>query len=140
MSASPETTPDPGATRARAAAPRARRRLETVRELRDLRRRLWSWGLTVGMIVLLVNAVVGENGYLATLRVRQEKAAEEAEVARLRIANAALQDETRRITEDPSALEEAARRALGLMREGETMIVIRDAAPDVHPPAAPTGK
>jgi cell division protein FtsB len=133
-------TPDPAATPARAAAPRARRRLETVREQRDLRRRLWSWGLTIGMVVLLVNAVVGENGYLATLRVRQEKGAEEAEVARLRIANAALQDETRRIMEDPAALEEAARRTLGLMREGETMIVIRDAAPDVHPPAPSTGK
>jgi cell division protein FtsB len=132
-------TPDPVSTPARAAAPRARRRLETVREQRDLRRRLWTWGLTIGMVVLLVNAVVGENGYLATLRASQEKAVEEAAVARLRMANAALQDETRRITDDPAALEEAARRALGLMREGETMIVIRDAAPDVHPPP-PTGK
>jgi cell division protein FtsB len=136
MSDHPPVAPaERGAAAPREPGQRARRRLESVRELRDLRRRLWTWGLTVGLIILLVNAVVGENGYLATVRARGEKAVLASSVTRVRLENQQLQDDSRRLAQDPAALEEAARRSLGLMRPGETMVIIRDAAPAAHPPA-----
>jgi cell division protein FtsB len=135
MSESQESVPEPARTAVRQAPPRARRRLEAVREQRDLRRRLWVWGLTLGLVVLMVNAVVGENGYLATLKARAEKAGLEAALAHVRYENIRLQEAAAGLTSDPAVLEEEARRALGLMRPGEVVIILRDAAPDVHPPA-----
>jgi cell division protein FtsB len=40
-----------------------------------------------------------------------------------------LREEARRLREDPAALEEAARRDLGLLRPGETLVVVRKADP-----------
>jgi cell division protein FtsB len=50
----------------------------------------------------------------------------------LRSENAALREEARRLREDPAAIEEIARRELGLMSPGEKLFIIRD----VDPPAA----
>ena len=66
-------------------------------------------GLSLALCVLLVNSLVGENGYLATLRIRQEKADLEATVAALRRQNQQLQ-RAGRLDDDPAALEEEARR------------------------------
>ncbi len=91
------------------------------------------WGLSVALCVLLVNSLLGENGYLATLRTEHEEAALSASVARLRLDNQQLQQEGRRLATDPSALEEAARRELNFIKPGETLVIIHDAgapAPD----------
>jgi cell division protein FtsB len=72
---------------------------------------------------------VGENGYLATVRARRDNAALAASVAKLRLANQDLKEEVRRLKEDPSALEDAARRELGLIKPGETLVIIHDARP-----------
>jgi len=133
MSESLPVGPDSAAA-PRPDSPRARRRLASVQEQRDLRRRLVAWSLSIGLVVLLVNSVVGENGYLATLRAQQEVAGLRTSVSHLRIANQRLQDEIARLRTDPEALEEAARRSLGLMRPGETMVVIRDVTPEAHAP------
>ena len=42
-------------------------------------------------------------------------------------------DEIRGIKTDPAALEDAARRELGLIRPGETIIIIHDARPASTP-------
>jgi cell division protein FtsB len=107
------------------AAARSKRRFP-AQDARDRRRALISGTLFTVMCMLLVNAVVGENGYLATLAVRREEAALLARRARLRMENQELQQAARRLTSDPSALEETARRELGLLRPGETLLVIRD--------------
>jgi cell division protein FtsB len=110
-----------------AATPPARRRPRTAQESRDLRRKRITFGLSLALFVLLVNSIVGENGYLAALRVREEKAELEAAVAVLRRENQRLQSEGRRLVSDPSALEEAARRSLGMIRPGETLMILRPA-------------
>jgi cell division protein FtsB len=50
-------------------------------------------------------------------------------VARQRVENARLREEARRLREDPDAIEEIARRELGLIRRGEKVFIIKDAAP-----------
>jgi cell division protein FtsB len=116
---------------------RARRRLRTAEETRERRRRQWTLGLSLALCGLLVNSIVGENGYLATVRYRAEQAELEAAVARLRRENQALQEEGRRLREDPAALEEEARRSLGLIRPGETLLVVAPLASGAtHPSTA----
>ena len=98
-------------------------------EVRERRRRILTYVLWAGAVVLTVNAVVGENGYLATLRARREQAALAADVARIQLENQRLKEQARRLDKDPIAVEEAARRQLNLIRPGETLVIIRDAKP-----------
>ncbi len=44
----------------------------------------------------------------------------------MRARNDALTDEIRRLREDPGAVEELAREELGLMMDGELLIILRD--------------
>jgi len=98
-------------------------------DVRERRRRLVTYALLIVSGVLMVNALVGENGYLATVRARHERAGLLGSIAKLRLENHALEEEQRRLKTDPAAVEEAARRDLGLIRPGETLIVIRDTVP-----------
>ena len=90
----------------------------------------------------MVNAVIGENGYLATVRARRATAALQTDLARLRVENQRLLALARRLKSDPAALEEEARKDLGLIRPGETLIILRDAAPaaPATTPTAPDGQ
>src|SRR5262245_41864001 len=107
-----------------------RRRLRSAQELRDRRRKRITVGLSCALCVLLVNSIVGENGYLAGLRLRREQAQLEAIVADLRLQNQRLKEDSYRLEHDPAALEEAARGSLGLIRPGETLLIL-------HSPATP---
>lgn len=102
-----------------------RRRL-TADEIQQRRRRFFSWGLTIGLGILLINALVGENGYLATIRAEREEQALAAEVARLRRDSEDLRHARERLQNDDAAVEEAARE-LGMIRDGETVVTIRRA-------------
>jgi len=109
-----------------AARPRVRRRL-SAQEVRDRRRRVVTWALSIMLVVLLVNAFVGESGYLANLQAERDAVALQVTVARLRHENDSLTQQGRRLQEDPTAIEEAARRDLGMVRPGETLVILRDA-------------
>ena len=50
-------------------------------------------------------------------------------LARSRSENARLREQARELREDPAAIEEIARRELGLIRPGEKLFIIKD----VHP-------
>jgi len=115
---------------------RARRRLRSAEDTRNRLRRRLTLGLSFALCVLAVNAIVGDNGYLATVRYRAEQAGLAAAVARLRFENQHLQQERQRLTKDPAALEEAARRSLGLIRPGETLLIVRPATPPASVPPA----
>jgi cell division protein FtsB len=109
---------------------RGRRELYELPDAKQRRRRWVTYGLFLGSCALMVNALVGENGYLATLRARQEQAALATSLAKVRLENQQMRDEIRRMHEHPAAaMEEAARRELGLIRPGETLVIIRDAHP-----------
>ena len=79
--------------------------------------------------VLVVDALVGEQGVVATMRARKQYDQLASDLARLRFENSALRDEARRLREDPAAIEEIARRELGLMSPGEKLFIIKDIAP-----------
>ena len=104
--------------------PRPRRHPRSVQEVRDRRRRILTWLLSAGLAVLLVNSIVGENGYLATVQSEHEQRRLEADLARTREANAATLSEIRRLRSDADALEEAARRQLNLIKPGETLVIV----------------
>jgi cell division protein FtsB len=76
--------------------------------------------------VIVADGFVGERGLLAMLRARQEYEALATTITRLRIDNARLRDEARRLREEPAAIEEVARRELGLIRPGERVFIIKD--------------
>ena len=79
--------------------------------------------------VILVDALVGDRGLLATMRARHEYDELAATIARERSENAQLRDEARRLREDPSAIEEIARRELGLIKPGEKVFIVQDITP-----------
>jgi cell division protein FtsB len=76
--------------------------------------------------VLFVDALVGERGLLAMRQARRDYQALESTIARQRAENERLREEARRLREDPSAIEEIARRELGLIRPGEKLFIIKD--------------
>jgi cell division protein FtsB len=78
---------------------------------------------------MVVDALVGERGFLARLRARDERQALALAIERQRVENQRLREEARRLAEDPSAVEEIARRELGLIRPGEKVFILRDLAP-----------
>jgi cell division protein FtsB len=114
---------------------RSRRRFHTAHDLTQRRRRVLTYVLLAGSFVLMVNALVGENGYLATLRARREYHALADSVGRLQRENQQYLERVRQLKSDPGFLEETARRVLGFIRPGETLVIVRDARPT--PPAPP---
>jgi cell division protein FtsB len=109
--------------------PRVRHRLRTPQEARAWRRRMTGYALFAAAFVLMVNALVGENGYLATMQARSEQARLADSVARMRIKNQQMRDDIEALRHDPKALEEAARRELNMIKPGETMVILKDATP-----------
>lgn len=79
--------------------------------------------------VIVVDALVGDRGLVAILRARHEYDELSASVARQRAENAKLRDSARRLRDDPSAIEEIARRELGLISPGERVFIIKDVQP-----------
>lgn len=89
-------------------------------------RRLLRHGLILITLVIVVDAVAGEKGLIALLEARREYAALERSLARAKAENTELRDMALRLREDPQAIEEQARRELGLIKPGEVLFIIRD--------------
>lgn len=81
------------------------------------------------MVVLGVDALVGEKGLTENLRARRASRELTADVDRLRTENATLREQVQRLREDPAAIESVAREELGLIRPGELLILLRNAKP-----------
>jgi len=96
-------------------------------------RRLLTGLFLFVVCVLVVDALVGDQGFMATMRARKQYDELSAHLSRLRLENASLREEARRLREDPAAIEEIARRDLGLMKPGEQLFIIKDVD-------APSGK
>ena len=101
---------------------------------RRRRSRLVRYLIVAVACVLIVDALVGDRGFLAMLKARQQYRTLESSLARARTENAQLREQARRLREDPQAIEDIARRELGLIRPGEKVFIIKDVAP----PRAPT--
>lgn len=93
------------------------------------RRRAVQWVIVFAALVIAVDALVGDNGLMAMMKARQEYRTLEQSLVGARAENARLREEARRLREDPSAVEEIARRELGLVRPGEKLFIIKDVNP-----------
>ena len=80
-------------------------------------------------VVLVIDALVGDKGLLAMIQARQEYRTLEKSLADVRAQNARLREQARRLREDPAAVEDLARRELGLIKPGEKLFIIKDVAP-----------
>jgi len=79
--------------------------------------------------VLVLDALVGEKGLLEMLKKRQEYDALEQSLTEARAENARLREQARSLQEDPSAIEDLARRELGLIKPGEKLFIVKDVPP-----------
>lgn len=79
--------------------------------------------------VLILDALVGDRGFLVMLKARQQYRTLEAWLAHSKAENARLREQARALREDPDAIEEIARRELGLIRPGEKLFIIKDVKP-----------
>lgn len=79
--------------------------------------------------LLVAYAVAGDSGLLTMIRAKRQVDELAISIAKVRQENAWLREEARRLREDPSAIEEIARRELGLIRPGEKVFIIRDVGP-----------
>ena len=80
-------------------------------------------------VVLVIDALVGDKGLLAMIQARQEYRTLEKSLIDVRAENARLREQARRLREDPAAVEDLARRELGLIKPGEKLFIIKDVAP-----------
>jgi len=90
------------------------------------RSRLLQYGLAFVTIVLIVDALVGDKGFVDTLRARRQYRDVATALAQKRQENARLREEIRRLREDPALIESVARQQLGLMRRGEVLFIVHD--------------
>ena len=75
--------------------------------------------------IVLVDAMFGDRGVGELRKSQRAYSAAQAELVRVKRANSGLREQARRLAEDPSAIEDVARKELGLMREGEVMFVVK---------------
>jgi cell division protein FtsB len=112
---------------AEAAPPRRKPRVTTPAVPQAKRRRTLQMLLVFVTLVLVINALVGERGLMETLRARRQHQELVASIERLRIENARLREEARRLRTDPGTIEALARQELGLIKPGEMLFIIKDA-------------
>ena len=91
--------------------------------------RVVRWLLLFVASLIVVDGLVGERGLLAMLRARKEYDRLAATIAHQRAENAVLRERVRRLNDDPDAIEEVARRDLGLIKPGERVFIIKDVSP-----------
>lgn len=115
-----------------------------VKPLHRTRRQYGAWvrrAVLLATLVVLVDAVFGDRGLAETWRARRIHAEAAAELSELQKANAGLREQTRRLTEDPAAIEDVARKELGLIRPGEVLFVVTPSRPTrpLSPAPVPAG-
>jgi cell division protein FtsB len=87
----------------------------------------------VGLLVVLQYPLwFGSGGVLALWRLNREIAAQQADNARLRERNAALEAEVNDLKQGYDAIEERARTELGMVKKNETFYQIIDILPRAH--------
>lgn len=92
-------------------------------------RRLVHGLLLLVAAVIIADTLVGDRGLVAMMRARKEYDELAVSVSNAKAENARLREEARRLREDPKAIEEIARRELGLIRPGEKVFIVRDVPP-----------
>jgi cell division protein FtsB len=94
------------------------------------RRRTIEYALLVIGCIVFVDALVGEKGLLETVKKRQEFKALEQSIQRAQAENELLRQEAKRLRSDSTAIEDLARRELGLIKPGEHLFILKDVTPE----------
>ena len=128
MSLPPET-PRPRVRPVERAEPLRRKSMAPLGPQAPLWRRALNYLLVFATVVLLVDALVGERGLVATTRARRQADELGTSVARVREENAQLRELADRLKSDPTTIESVAREKLGLVRPGEILVVVKDVKP-----------
>jgi cell division protein FtsB len=97
-------------------------------------------GLALAALTLVVESLFGARGLSAMLQARRDYSVLAGQLDRLRAENQRLHAEAQRLREDPTAIEEAARRELGFMAPGEKVVILHDAKPAPVTPPLPGEK
>lgn len=122
--------------RPRGPEPLRRKRVQPVPALDERRRKLLNVVLGFAAVVLLVDALVGEKGFMDRMRARREYQQQAAKLDAIRRENQALLGQAIRLDTDPTAIESIAREEMGLMKKGELLFIIRDVKPAVARPSS----
>ncbi len=115
-----------------AARSRVRRRVRKSTNVRERWKKFWTYGLLTVSATLMVNALIGEKGYLANMQARRDFQAASHALLQIASENASLEAQIEDLRSDPRALEDFVREKLGLIKPGETLIIIRDRPTDRH--------
>lgn len=97
-----------------------------MRGLSPQGRRIFNGLLLFGVCLFVGNALVGEDGLVDSLEAARQHQRLVADVERLRTENRELRDKADRLRNDPGAVEEVARRELGLIKPGERVFTVVD--------------
>lgn len=107
----------------------SRNPIAAVLGLKRRGRRVAKFVLVFIGAVLVIDALVGDRGLLEIIKKRQEFRTLEQSLTDARAENVRLRDEARRLREDPSAIEDLARRLLGLIKPGEKVFIVKEVDP-----------
>lgn len=129
MSSAADAPPRPPSSRAasaRTAAPAStpRRQPAPPKVKAGRVRRLVRPALALVTLVLIADALVGENGWFERHREQERLAQTSAELARVQQENAELAVRARRLeAADPAVIEDLARRKLEMLKPGEVLFI-----------------
>jgi cell division protein FtsB len=98
----------------------------TVSAPRRIDRRALKWIIVLFGVLLVADATVGERGLVAVLSARRQFLVLEQSLSQARSENARLRKEIRHLLVNPSAIEDLARRELGMIKPGERLFIIAD--------------
>lgn len=76
-------------------------------------------------LLVLIDAVFGDRGFEASVRARRDYDAARAALVGVQQANAGLREQARRLSGDAAAIENVARKELGLIRPGEVLFFVK---------------
>jgi len=99
---------------------------------RTTAKRGWRARSLVQLVLLLfaaamvVDALVGDQGLLARRREQRRYEDMAATLARTKTENTRRREDVQRLENDPTAIEDAARRDLGFIRRGEKVFILKD--------------
>jgi len=113
----------------KASSKSSRRRKQPSPSQPGANRKIVRWLLVFAASLIIVDGLFGERGLLAMLRARHEYRVLSDGIDRQRADNTRYREEIRRLKEDPAAIEEIARRELGLIKPGEKVFIVKDVPP-----------
>ena len=91
--------------------------------------RLLLWFVTVSLIM---QALIGDGGLTARLRVINARRTLADSIAALKSENRRLSEAARRLQNDPRALKAVAREKLGLIAPGEVLFIVTERRESAH--------